>query len=162
MLRSDAVQLTCVQRVGLHSVHVDAGEDLFMTKLAIAAALAAGLAVTAPIQARAHDGFGPALLGGLVAGAIIGGAAAPYGYYGRGYAYGPGYGYASYGPGYGYDGPVYGYYRRPARVYYGPNYAREVVYAPRRIRRGYVRSYPVNYYYGTSSYYRGYSVGWGW
>jgi hypothetical protein len=115
-----------------------------MKKLAIAATVAAGLVAAVPVQAQAYDGFGPALVGGLVAGAIIGSAAAgPYGYYGRGYGY--------YGAGYG-----YGYYGRPARVYYGPSYAREVVYVPRRIRRGYESySYPVNYYYPTPSYYRG-------
>jgi hypothetical protein len=111
-----------------------------MKKLAIAATVAAGLAVAVPVQAQAHDGFG--LFGGLVAGAIIGSAVAgPYGYY---------------GPGYGYYGPGYGYYGRSARVYYGPSYAREVVYVPRRIHRGYESfSYPVNYYYPTTSYYRG-------
>jgi hypothetical protein len=43
--------------------------------------------------------------GGIIGGAIVGGAlAAPYGYYGPGYGYGYGY-----GPGYGYygGGPAY-------------------------------------------------------
>lgn len=88
--------------------------------------------------------------GGLLAGAIIGGAiasSAPYGYYGGGpyyggYGYGPGYGYApayyGYGPSYGYGG----YYARPRyygyrayRPYYGPRYG---YYRPYRVyHRGY-------------------------
>jgi hypothetical protein len=100
--------------------------------------------------------------GGLLAGAIIGGAiasSAPYGYYGGGpyyggyggYGYGSGYGYG-YAPSYGYApayyggyGPSYGYggyYARPSyygyrayRPYYGPRYG---YYRPyRAYDRGY-------------------------
>ena len=91
--------------------------------------------------------------GGLLAGAIIGGAiasSAPYGYYGGGpyyggYGYGPGYGYGyapayygGYGPSYGYGGyyagpRYYGY--RAYRPYYGPRYG---YYRPYRASdRGY-------------------------
>jgi hypothetical protein len=56
-------------------------------------------------------GWGWGIGGGLLAGALIGGAlASPY--YGYGYPYyGYGYGYPYYG-GYGYRYPYYGYYRR--------------------------------------------------
>ena len=104
---------------------------------------AAGDDVT-PVYWRGR-GFGWGI-GGLAAGAIIGGAIAsggPYGYgygygggpyYGGGYGYpGPGYGYgyapAYYGGGggYGYGGGYYGGYRRyygyrAYRPYYGPRY----------------------------------------
>ncbi|MET4386628.1 hypothetical protein ABIB73_002373 [Bradyrhizobium sp. F1.4.3] len=81
-------------------------------------------------------------LGGLAAGAIIGGAIAsstPYGYYGGGPYYG-GYGYP--GPGYGYApayygyGPTYAYprYYRPYRPYYGYRYG---YYRPRPYYGGY-------------------------
>jgi hypothetical protein len=83
-----------------------------MRKSAIVLATAGALALTSfalpkPAEAR---GFGPALAGGLIAGAVIGGIASSA--YGRG----PGYGYYdSYAaaPGY-YGGPAYGY---------GPAYA---------------------------------------
>lgn len=102
-------------------------------------------------------GFGWGI-GGLAAGAIIGGAiasSAPYGYgyygggpyYGGGYGYGPGYGYGyapayyGYGPSYGYGG----YYARPRyygyrayRPYYGPRYG---YYRPYRPYGGYYRAY---------------------
>ncbi len=117
-----------------------------MRKAPLVLALAATLgltAVTAPSPAEARHGFFPALAGGLVAGALIGGLASsayaygPYGYYG-GYApayyggypayyggYAPAYygGYASY-----YDEPfvpVVRYRRviRPAFAYYpGPRF----------------------------------------
>ncbi len=75
-----------------------------LTALLAAGAVAAA-AIAAPTAAEARWGWGgPAILGGLAAGAIIGGAlAAPY--YGYGYGYGPGY-YA-YGP-----GPYYSCWRR--------------------------------------------------
>lgn len=96
--------------------------------LALAAAAVLGLtAVTAPSPAQAGwrgGGFFPAVAGGLIAGAVIGGLAS------NAYAYGPGYGYSSgygYGPGYGYGGyePAYygGYYGGGyAPAYYGGGY----------------------------------------
>lgn len=87
---------------------------------------AAGDEVT-PVYWRGR-GFGWAL-GGLAAGAIIGGAIAsggPYGYYDGGPYYdypGYGYGYApayyGYGPAYAYPGYGYRRYYRPYRSYYG-------------------------------------------
>ena len=102
-----------------------------MRKAALALATAATLglsSVATPTAAEArgfgHYGFGPALAGGLIAGAVIGGLAS------SAYAYGPGYGYgyapAYYTPAY-YGGyyddyaPVYRYRRvvRPAFAFYG-------------------------------------------
>ncbi len=84
--------------------------------LALAAAAVLGLtAVTAPSPAEARwrgGGFFPAVAGGLIAGAVIGGLAS------NAYAYGPGYGY--YGPGYGYYG---GYAPAYYGGYYGGGYA---------------------------------------
>jgi hypothetical protein len=55
-----------------------------------------------------HGGWGPgAVIGGLAAGALLGGA----------YAYGPGYGY---GPGYYAYGPGPGYYDGCMRRVWGP------------------------------------------
>ncbi|WP_439369963.1 hypothetical protein ACRQ5Q_33900 [Bradyrhizobium sp. PMVTL-01] len=98
------------------------------TALVLATVGTLGLsAVAAPTPAEAHwrGGFGPALAGGLIAGAVIGGLAS------SAYAYGPGYGY--YGPGYGYYGggyaPAYygGYEPYPwggyTRTYYSTGYA---------------------------------------
>jgi hypothetical protein len=101
--------------------------------LALAAAAVLGLtAVTAPSPAEAHwrgGGFFPAVAGGLIAGAVIGGLASNayaygpgYGYYGGGYPYYGGYAPAYYG-GY-YDEPYYPVVRyrrviRPAYAYYG-------------------------------------------
>lgn len=84
-------------------------------------------------------GFGWGL-GGLAAGAIIGGAIASSTAYG--YGYGPYYGYGYPGPAYGYApayygygyGPGYGYYR--PRPYYGYGY-----YRPRAYYRPYYRHY---------------------
>ena len=88
--------------------------------LVLAAAAVLGLtAVTAPSSAEAHwrgggwggGGFFPAVAGGLIAGAVIGGMAS------NAYAYSPGYGY--------YDGYGSGYYGggyAPVR-YYGGGYA---------------------------------------
>ena len=101
--------------------------------LALAAAAVLGLtAVTAPSPAEAHwrgGGFFPAVAGGLIAGAVIGGLAS------NAYAYGPGYGYyggypryyGGYAPAYYggyYDEPYYPVVRyrrvvRPAFAYYG-------------------------------------------
>jgi hypothetical protein len=62
------------------------------------------VAAPAPAEAGWRGGFGPALAGGLLAGAVIGGIAS------SAYAYGPGYGY--------YDGYP-GYYGGYAPAYYG-------------------------------------------
>src|SRR3569833_1550415 len=80
------------------------------TALVLATVGTLGLSAVAaptPAEARWRGGFGPALAGGLIAGAGFGGLAS------SAYAYGPGYGY--YGPGYGYYG---GY----APAYYGGGY----------------------------------------
>ncbi|MGY8632240.1 hypothetical protein RAD15_07065 [Bradyrhizobium sp. 14AA] len=108
---------------------------------------ASAVAAPTPAEARWRGGFGPALAGGLIAGAVIGGLAS------SAYAYGPGYGYYGdpgyYGGGYapayyggyepypwggytttyystGYAPAYYGYrYRRvvrPAYAYYGGPY----------------------------------------
>ncbi|MFG3593868.1 hypothetical protein [Bradyrhizobium sp. RDI18] len=109
--------------------------------LALAAAAVLGLtAVTAPSPAEAHwrgGGFFPAVAGGLIAGAVIGGLAS------SAYAYGPGYGY--YG-GYPYYGGYYGGY---APAYYGGYYS-EPYYPVVRYRRV-VR--PAFAYYGGPRFY---------
>ena len=84
-----------------------------MKKTALVLATVGTLGVSAvaaptPAEARWHGGFGPALAGGLVAGAIFGGLAS------SAYAYGPGYGY--------YDGPGYYYGPGPYAYYGGPYY----------------------------------------
>ncbi|SFI24763.1 hypothetical protein [Bradyrhizobium sp. Gha] len=104
-----------------------------MKKTALVLATVGTLGVSAvaapkPAEAHWHGGFGPALAGGLVAGAIFGGLAS------SAYAYGPGYGY--YGPGYGYAPAYYGgyypwggyttTYYRYAPAYYGYRYHRIV------------------------------------
>uniref|UniRef100_Q07PV2 Uncharacterized protein n=1 Tax=Rhodopseudomonas palustris (strain BisA53) TaxID=316055 RepID=Q07PV2_RHOP5 len=111
-----------------------------MKKLAIAAAIAAGLALS-PIQAQAYDDIGPPLVGGLVAVPVIGGAD-PYGYYGPGHVVTGGYG----------------------QVFHGPFYDHTVVSVPRRIGRGSDRrAHRVNYYYPAPAYYgRPRRAGWGW
>jgi hypothetical protein len=93
------------------------------TALALAGTIAAGTVVT-PSTADARRGWwGPALVGGFAAGAIVGSAfARPYPYYG--------YGYGVYAP-----SPVYYDYYTPGPAYYG-------YYAPRpnycwRFRYGY-------------------------
>jgi hypothetical protein len=128
------------------------------TALVLTTVGALGLgAVAAPSPAEARfRGFGPALAGGLIAGAVIGGLASsayayPYGYYGYPgyYDYAPAYygGYAyDYDPypwgGYtttyystGYAPAYYGYrYRRvvrPAYAYYAGPYPRRVIYRHR-------------------------------
>jgi len=65
----------------------------------VGALAAIGMATTVPAQAR-H--WGPGLVGGLAAGALIAGAASSaYAYApGPGYAYDDGYAYNGYGPGY--------------------------------------------------------------
>jgi hypothetical protein len=101
--------------------------------LVLAAAAILGLtAVAAPSPAEARywrggGGFFPAVAGGLMAGALIGGLAS------NAYAYGPGYGYyGGYGPGY------YGGY---APAYYGGYYGGG--YAPAYYGGGYYGGYPV-------------------
>ena len=99
-----------------------------LTALAAAAALTLAV-VAAPHQATAQHGTGTAdtdghggyggvaagIIGGLAAGAILGGIAANQGYYGDGYYYGsPGY----YGPGAYYGPGPYAY--EPAPVYVRP------------------------------------------
>ncbi|WP_407148565.1 hypothetical protein [Bradyrhizobium sp. ORS 86] len=78
-----------------------------MKKTALVLTTVGGLAIStmaAPAPAEARDGWGPALAGGLVAGAVVGGLAS------SAYGWGPGYGY------YGYDDYAPGYY---APAYYG-------------------------------------------
>lgn len=105
-----------------------------LTALAAAAALTFAI-VAAPQQADArwrgghgHGGVAAGIIGGLAAGAILGGIAANQGYYGDGYYYGSGY-YE--GPGYYYGPPVYsgrGYYygRGPYAYEPAPVYVRPV------------------------------------
>lgn len=124
--------------------------------LALAAAAILGLtAVTAPSPAEAHwrgGGFFPAVAGGLIAGAVIGGLAS------NAYAYDPGYGYyGGYAPAYygGYYGGGY------APAYYGGYYS-EPYYPVVRYRRV-IR--PAYAYYGGPRfygprYYRGYYRRW--
>ncbi|XIA62171.1 hypothetical protein ACFIOY_21205 [Bradyrhizobium sp. TZ2] len=114
--------------------------------LALAAAAILGLtAVTAPSPAEARwrgGGFFPAVAGGLIAGAVIGGLAS------NAYAYGPGYGY------YGGYAPAYygGYYGGYAPAYYGGYY--DEPYVPVVRYRRIVR--PAYAYYGG---YRGFYGG---
>jgi len=123
------------------------------TALVLATAGAVGLAaVAAPRPAEAHwrGGFGPALAGGLIAGAVIGGlASSAYAYGPYDYAYAPAY-YGGYDPypwgGYtttyystGYAPAYYGYrYRRvvrPAYAYYAGPFPRRHFYHHRWYRR---------------------------
>jgi len=101
------------------------------TALVLATAATIGLsAVTAPSPAEARGGWGwgGALAGGLIAGAVIGGLAS------SAYGYGPGYGYyGGYAPAYygGYAPAYYGgysttYYDGYAPAYYGYRYRRVV------------------------------------
>lgn len=66
-----------------------------MKKSLMALVAVAALAASMASPAYAHDGWGPGVAAGLLGGAIIGGAIAssphPYGYYGPGYYYRPGY-----------------------------------------------------------------------
>ncbi|MCK1387687.1 hypothetical protein [Bradyrhizobium sp. 21] len=99
-------------------------------------------------------GFGWGL-GGLAAGAIIGGAIASSAPYGYGYGGGP-----YYGVGYGYPGPGYGYGYAPAYYGYGPSYgyggyyARPRYYGYRAYRPSYGPRY--GYYRPYRAYHRGY------
>ena len=133
--------------------------------LVMAAAAILGLtAVTAPSPAEAHwrgRGFFPAVAGGLIAGAVIGGLAS------NAYAYGPGYGYyGGYGPRYygGYAPAYYGGYYGGgyAPAYYGGGYYSEPYYPVVRYRRV-IR--PAYAYYGGPRFYgpryhRGYYRRW--
>jgi hypothetical protein len=112
--------------------------------LVLAAAAILGLtAVTAPSPAEARwrgGGFFPAVAGGLIAGAVIGGLAS------NAYAYGPGYGYyGGYAPAY-YGGYGYGGY---APAYYGGYY--DEPYVPVVRYRRVVR--PAFAYYGGPRFY---------
>ena len=116
-----------------------------MKRAALVLATVGALGVSAvaaptPAEARWRGGFGvgPALAGGLIAGAVIGGLAS------SAYAYGPGYGYyggypgyyGGYAPayygGYGYDPYPWGGYTTTyystgyAPAYYGYRYRRVV------------------------------------
>jgi hypothetical protein len=97
---------TCPTRLAQPDLPNEKGEAMRKTLMALAAvATLAVSAVTAPAPAHAQRYLGAAIAGGLIGGAIVGAAAAPY-YYG----YGPGY-YRPYGY---YGGPAYvaapGYY----------------------------------------------------
>jgi len=91
--------------------------------LATAGALAvAGIASPGPAEAR--GGFGPALAGGLIAGAAIAGVAS------SAYAWGPGYGYyGGYAPRYarGCPSPGYGEYYN-CGSYASPGYGAPAYY----------------------------------
>ena len=119
------------------------------TALVLATVGTLGLSAVAaptPAEARWRGGFGPALAGGLLAGAVIGGLAS------SAYAYGPGYGYYGY-PGYydDYYAPAYygGYDPYPwggyTTTYYSTSYAPAYYgYGYRRVVR------PAYAYYGGS------------
>lgn len=120
--------------------------DFTMRKSALilaSVALIGSITVAAPAPAQARGGFLPALAGGLIASAIIGGIAsdaygynAPYAYYQPGYRpYYPRPYYAGYAPAYGgYGGYGYGRsYYRP----FGYRYAAPKAYYPRYAYRSY-------------------------
>src|ERR1700694_2745671 len=103
--------------------------------LALATAATLGAAtLAAPAPAEARGGFFPALAGGLIAGAVIGGIASNAYGYGPGYGYYDGYAPAYYG-GYAYAPAYYGgdsaayyeayspYYRHPHRRRHPPGLA---------------------------------------
>jgi len=116
------------------------------TALVLATVGTLGLSAVAaptPAEARWRGGFGPALAGGLIAGAVFGGLAS------SAYAYGPGYGYYGYPRYYGggYAPAYYGGYGYPwggyTTTYYSTGYAPAYYgYAYRRIVR------PAYAYYG--------------
>jgi hypothetical protein len=99
-------------------------------KYAAAVALTGALAVAMATPSQARGGRNAAVIGGFVAGAVVGAAVANSygpGYYGDpGYAYGPGY-----GPGYGYESD-YAYEAGPVYVQPGPRY----YYGGQRYRSG--------------------------
>jgi len=88
------------------------------TALVLATVGALGVsAVAAPSPAEARfRGFGPALAGGLIAGAVIGGVAS------SAYAWGPGYGYDGYPAYYGGYAPAYYGGYAPANGSYAYDY----------------------------------------
>src|SRR4051812_11290871 len=98
-----------------------------MKKMMIVAATVGALglsAIAAPAPAEARmRGFGPALAGGLLAGAVVGGlASSAYGW-GPGYGYGPAYAGYGYGPAYaGYYGGPYAYDYDSAPYAWGGGY----------------------------------------
>jgi hypothetical protein len=128
------------------------------TALVLATAGVLGLSAVAaptPAGARWRGGFGPALAGGLIAGAVISGIAS------SAYAYGPGYGYydgypgyyGGYAPayygGYGYDPYPWGGY---TTTYYSTGYAPAYTgYRYRRVVRPayayYAGPYPRRHFY---------------
>jgi hypothetical protein len=128
------------------------------TALVLATAGVLGLSAVAaptPAEARWRGGFGPALAGGLIAGAVIGGIAS------SAYAYGPGYGYYDGYPGYygGYAPAYYGGYGYDpypsggyATTYYSTGYAPAYTgYRYRRVVRPaysyYAGPYPRRHFY---------------
>jgi len=142
-LRRSGARATIVAVAGL-SLAVNPEEQLMKTAIVLATVGTLGLGtIAAPTPAEAYWrggwglGFGPALAGGLIAGAVIGGlASSAYGYgpgYYGGYGYPAyyggygGYGYPAYYGGYGYPA-YYGGYAAPA--YYGGGY-----YGYRRVIR---------------------------
>ena len=140
--------------------------------LVLAAAAVVGLtAVAAPSSAKAHwrgggwgdGGFFPAVAGGLIAGAVIGGIAS------NAYAYSPGYGYYDgYGSGYyggGYAPAYYGGSYAPAYYGGGGYYGAPVVRYRRVVRPAYTyyggpRYYSGARYYGGPRYYRAHYRRW--
>src|SRR5436305_2676622 len=95
--------------VGFQSYILRGEFTLNKVALALAAAGALGLSATAiPLPAQAQPWVGPAVVGGLAAGALIGASSAyawgPYGYGGYTPAYyGAGYAPTYFGSGYAYD-----------------------------------------------------------
>ena len=85
-------------------------------KYAAAIALTGALAVAAATPGEARGGRNAAVIGGFVAGAVVG-AAVTNSYYGPGYYAEPGY---AYGPGYGYESDYA--YEAPVYVQPGPRY----------------------------------------
>jgi hypothetical protein len=142
------------------------GKEWSMRKapLALAAAAVLGLtAIAAPSPAEARwrgGGFFPAVAGGLIAGAVIGGLASNAYAYGPGYGYGSGYGYGGYEPAY-YGGGYGGYYGGGyAPAYYGGYYSDPYpVVRYRRVIRPAYAYYGGPRFYGPR-YYRPYWRGW--
>jgi hypothetical protein len=107
------------------------------------------LAAPTPAEARWRGGFGPALAGGLIGAAVIGGLAS------SAYAWGPGYGYYGYPGYYGGYAPAYygGYYDDYYPGYYG-GYS-TVAYAPAYYGYRYRRVVrPAYAFYGGPRHYR--------